>query len=221
MRPASDSPPLASRPPDSPAAAGPSADSRAAPGPEADSDLIPAWTAEGLKPLPKLEVHRRGLLHPAVSVFVVAGDGAAARTLLQRRAAGKYHSALLWANACCTHPRWGEPPLACARRRLAEELGLAGLDLAWRERLTYRAEVGRGLVEHEEVDVFLARSAAEPRLAPDPAEVAEVRWIGLAALAAEIAAHPAAFAPWLRIYLDRHAGRIFGPLIPRGTAAGS
>lgn len=182
--------------------------------PAVADDLIPVWTSNGLVPMRKLEVHRRGLLHPAVSVFLVAGEGAAMRTLLQRRAAGKYHSALLWANACCTHPRWGEAPLACARRRLAEELGLGEAGLAWRERLTYRAEVGGGLVEHEEVDVFLARSAAEPRLAPDPGEVAEVRWIGLAALAAEIAADPAAFAPWLRIYLDRHAGRIFGPLSP-------
>jgi isopentenyl-diphosphate delta-isomerase len=191
------------RPPDRPAGCSPVAD-----------DLIPAWTADGLRPMPKLEVHRRGLLHPAVSVFVVAGEGPAARTLLQRRAAGKYHSGLLWANACCTHPRWGEPPADCARRRLAEELGLAGLDLAWRERLTYRAEVGNGLVEHEEVDVFLARTAAEPRLAPDPAEVAEVRWLPVAGLATAVAAEPAAFAPWLRIYLDRHAGRIFGSLTP-------
>jgi isopentenyl-diphosphate delta-isomerase len=152
------------------------------------------------------------LLDRVIGLDQLVDDGLEA--LVQRRAAGKYHSALLWANACCTHPRWGEAPADCARRRLAEELGLAGLDLAWRERLTYRAEVGDGLVEHEEVDVFLARTAAEPRLAPDPAEVAEVRWLPVAGLASAIAADPAAFAPWLRIYLDRHAGRIFGGLIP-------
>jgi hypothetical protein len=43
--------------------------------------------------LPKLEAHRRGLLHRAVSVFVFDRDG---RVLLQRRAAGKYHSAGMW-----------------------------------------------------------------------------------------------------------------------------
>ncbi|MFT3974293.1 MAG: NUDIX domain-containing protein [Amaricoccus sp.] len=173
-------------------------------------DLIPAWTLSGLAPVPKLEVHRRGLLHPAVSVFLVTGTGTEARTLIQRRAAGKYHSGLLWANACCTHPRWGEAPLDCAHRRLREELGVSGLALDWRERLTYRAEVGESLVEHEEVDVFVAHCPAEPALAPDPAEVADVRWIGLAALAGEIAAAPTDFAPWLRIYLDGHAGQIFG-----------
>ncbi|MBB5221089.1 isopentenyl-diphosphate delta-isomerase [Amaricoccus macauensis] len=177
-------------------------------------DLIPAWTPAGLEPMPKLEVHRRGLLHPAVSVFVIAGTGGDLRTLLQRRAAGKYHSGLLWANACCTHPRWDEPPLDCAHRRLSEELGITGLDLVWRERLTYRAEVGGGLIEHEEVDVFVARCEAEPTLDPDPAEVSDLRWVSLDALGAEIAANPAAFAPWLRIYLERSAGRIFGELTP-------
>ena len=28
--------------------------------------------------------------------------------LIQRRALGKYHTPGLWANTCCTHPRWGE-----------------------------------------------------------------------------------------------------------------
>lgn len=175
-----------------------------------DDDLIPAWTPSGLAPLPKLEVHRRGLLHPAVSVFMVTGRGDEARTLLQRRAAGKYHSPRLWANACCTQPRWGEAPAACATRRLREELGVTGVDPDWRERVTYRADVGDGLVEHEQVEVFLVHTDKPPAVDPDPAEVGEVRWIGLGTLTAEIAATPAALAPWLRIYLEEHAGRIFG-----------
>src|SRR5688500_14749912 len=63
---------------------------------------------------PKLDAHRSGQLHRAISVFVFnsAGD-----VLLQRRAVGKYHSAGLWSNACCTHPRPGESVLDAARRR--------------------------------------------------------------------------------------------------------
>jgi isopentenyl-diphosphate delta-isomerase len=159
-----------------------------------------------LTPVDKLEVHRRGLRHPAVSVFVLDG----ARTLIQRRAPGKYHTPELWANACCTHPRWGEEPAACALRRLHEELGLRGRDLRWRERVEYRAEVGGGMVEHEVVDLFTARADAREPVAPDPAEVMEVRWITLAALQAEIDAAPEAFTPWLRIYLAEHGGRLFG-----------
>lgn len=166
---------------------------------------IPTWVDGALVAVEKLEAHRRGLRHMAVSVFVMAGE----RLLIQRRALGKYHTPGLWANTCCTHPHWGEAPLACATRRLREELGLSGLVLDHREQVEYRADVGSGLIEHEVVDIFMARVAAAPPLAPDPAEVMDIRWIGLDALAAEIAARPERFTPWLRIYMAEHAEQIF------------
>ena len=52
----------------------------------------------------KLEAHQKSLLHRAFSVFLYRGD----EMLIQKRAAGKYHSAGLWANTCCSHPRVGE-----------------------------------------------------------------------------------------------------------------
>ena len=58
----------------------------------------------------KLAVHREGLLHRAVSVMLFDSRG---RALMQRRAAAKYHSAGLWANSCCGHPRVGESVAAC------------------------------------------------------------------------------------------------------------
>lgn len=167
---------------------------------------IPAWVDGRLVAVDKLEVHRRGLRHPAVSVFVIDGD----RVLLQRRALGKYHTPGLWANSCCTHPRWGETAPACAARRLREELGIGGLALGHRGRVEYRAAVGGGLVEHEEVDIFLAEAGPGLCPAPDPAEVMALRWATLPALAAGIAAAPDRFTPWLRIYLARHATAIFG-----------
>jgi len=169
------------------------------------TQTIPAWVDGRLKPVDKIEVHRRGLRHPAVSVFLLDGE----RTLIQRRALGKYHTPGLWANACCTHPRLDEEPAACALRRLREELGIRARDLRWRDRVEYRADVGGGMVEHECVELFTARADARP-LAPDPGEVMDVRWIELAALRAEVAAAPEAFTPWLRIYLAEHGGRIFG-----------
>ena len=86
-------------------------------------ELIPAWVDGRLQPLAKLEVHQRGLRHKAVSVFVIEGP----RVLIQKRAAGKYHTPGLWANTCCTHPRWEEEAATCAVRRLREELGISGL----------------------------------------------------------------------------------------------
>jgi isopentenyl-diphosphate delta-isomerase len=166
---------------------------------------IAAWVDGRLTPVDKLAVHRRGLRHPAVSVFVMDGT----RTLIQRRALGKYHTPGLWANACCTHPHWGETPDACAARRLGEELGISGLALVARAPIEYRAEVGGGLIEHEEVNLFVAEAGPGLVVSSNPAEVMEVRWIELADLKAEIAVAPERFTPWLRIYLAEHAGEIF------------
>lgn len=168
--------------------------------------LIPAWVDGALTPVEKLEVHRRGLRHKAVSVFALDGD----RVLIQRRAAGKYHTPGLWANTCCTHPIWGEADADCARRRLREELGLSGLALDHRGTVEYRAEVGAGLVEHEVVAVFVTRAGASAPLAPNPAEVMATRWVGLDDLFTEVRREPGRFTPWLRIYLEEHAERIFG-----------
>ncbi len=161
--------------------------------------LIPAWVDGRLVPVEKLEVHRRGLRHKAVSVFLFAGDA----LLIQRRALSKYHSPGLWANTCCSHPDWQETGHACAVRRVNEELGLAGFDLFPQGVVEYRADVGGGLVEHELVDIFFARVPHEVVPRPDPREVMETEWADLGALAARVRARPDRFAPWLRIYMER------------------
>lgn len=172
------------------------------------TDMIPAWVNGTLTPVEKLEVHQKGLRHKAVSVFVMDGD----KVLIQRRALSKYHTPGMWANTCCTHPGWDETPGDCAVRRLDEELGITGVYPAHRDRVEYRADVGNGLVEHEVVDIFLADAAPGLRVTPNPEEVAEVRWINLYDLAAEVARRPAIYTPWLRIYLAEHKDKIFGAL---------
>ena len=172
----------------------------------ASPDMIAAWVDGRLQQVEKLAVHQRGLRHMAVSVFVMQGD----LVLLQRRAAGKYHTPGLWANTCCTHPAWGEMPADCARRRLQQELGITGLALLPAGQVEYRAEVGQGLTEHEVVDVFVARVTERPDLAPDPAEVADTCWMGLGDLTADLAQHPQNYTPWLRIYMTEHRDQIFG-----------
>ena len=172
--------------------------------------LTPAWIDGELRPVEKLEVHRRGLRHPAVSVFLTAGDA----VLIQKRAAGKYHTPGLWANTCCTHPGWGEDPAGCARRRLREELGVTPPPLRHCGQVEYRADVGGGLIEHEVVEVYRGEMRPDMALAPAPEEVAATRWVPRAALEAEIARDPARFTPWLRIYLARHAAMIFADPAP-------
>ena len=43
--------------------------------------------------------------------------------MIQKRALDKYHSGGLWANACCSHPRWGESLPDAVQKRMEEELG--------------------------------------------------------------------------------------------------
>ena len=168
--------------------------------------LIPAWVDGVLQPVEKLAVHQRGLRHKAISVFVMNGSA----VLIQQRAVGKYHTPGLWANTCCTHPHWGESDIDCAHRRLREELGITGLALSHVGQVAYRADVGKGLVEDEVVQVFTAQAAQSLPLALDTAEVQAARWVALTDLMAEIAADPARFTPWLRIYLAEHSAQIFG-----------
>ena len=168
-------------------------------------DMIPAWVDGELKPVEKLDVHKRGLRHKAVSVFVTRGKD----VLIQRRALSKYHTPGLWANTCCTHPLWDEDPAVCAVRRLNEELGITGLVPAYKGHIEYRADVGNGLVEHEEVEVFLAEVHGPLALAPNPDEVMDTRWVSIYDLAAEANRWPERFTPWLRIYLADHMDAIF------------
>ena len=169
----------------------------------ADARLIPAIGVDGARyPVDKLDAHRRGLLHDAMSVFLFDRNG---DMLLQRRAAAKYHCPGQWANACCTHPDWGEDAASGAARRLGEELGLTPAPaLSEFGETTYRADVGGGLVEHERVRLFRAEVDRETlSFALNPAEVSAVRWVSREALHREAADTPERLTPWLRIYLRR------------------
>lgn len=140
----------------------------------------------------KATAHRRGLLHRAFSVFVVNSSG---EWLLQRRAFGKYHSAGLWSNTCCSHPRPGESVEAAAHRRLAEEMGF---DCALRPAFAflYRAELDNGMIEHEYDHVFTGTWNGQAR--PDPAEVGDWRWLDPSRIRAELARAPESFTYWFR-----------------------
>ncbi|NOZ62620.1 MAG: isopentenyl-diphosphate Delta-isomerase [Calditrichaeota bacterium] len=146
---------------------------------------------------PKLPAHQKGLLHRAFSVFIFNRDG---EMLLQRRAWEKYHSPGLWSNACCSHPRPGEDTAAAAHRRLKEELGFDS-EIEEKFHFIYRAEFDNGLIEHELDHVFIGQYDGE--ITPDPAEVAEIRWINPNVLKQEIAEKPDEFTVWFKIVLER------------------
>lgn len=140
---------------------------------------------------PKLDVHRTGQLHRAVSVFITDGSGG---ILLQQRAPGKYHSPGRWSNAACGHPRPRESAMSAAGRRLREEMGIH-CALSHAGTFLYRAELGAGLIEHELDHVFVGRWNARPD--PEPNEVGAWRWIACDTLLSELVTRPAHFTAWL------------------------
>lgn len=136
-----------------------------------------------------------GRLHRAFSVLLLDPAG---RLLLQQRAAAKTRFPLRWANACCGHPAPGAEVAAEASRRLAEEVGVRGVPLAELGVYVYRADdPATGRVEHEYDHVLLGHVGADPVLAPDPAEVAALRWVTAPELTGGLAEDRDAYAPWL------------------------
>ena len=152
----------------------------------------------------KLEVHRRGLLHRAFSVFAFNGQG---EVLLQQRALGKYHSGGLWSNACCSHPRPGEALETAVSRRFVQELGVECESIKPVGVLRYRAVVD-DLVENELDHLFTARVTTPP--CPSPAEVSAWRFVDPGELSRWLRLRPGEFTVWFapawRIVAGRSAG---------------
>jgi isopentenyl-diphosphate delta-isomerase len=145
-----------------------------------------------------MRVHREGLLHRAFSIFIFDETG---RLLLQQRALGKYHSAGLWTNTCCGHPRPGETTGAAATRRLAEEMGLACNPIIEVLTFIYREQVSGHLIEHEFDHVYVGLSHADP--VANPEEALSWKWVTLADLERDVRLAPQSFTVWLRKILQQ------------------
>lgn len=145
----------------------------------------------------KLSAHREAKLHRAISIFIFNEDGA---LLLQRRAGTKYHSALLWTNTCCTHPRPKENLLDAANRRLREEMGMSA-ELKFCFSFVYKAALENGLTEYEFDHVYFGRSNQLP--VPNNEEVEEWRYVNLTEIEEELAQHPELFTEWFKLIFDR------------------
>ncbi len=168
--------------------------------PEAPPHLIPAIAPDGsLYPIEKMAAHRQAILHQAVSIFVFCGDD----LLIQKRALGKYHCGGLWANTTCTHPHWGESLADSAHRRLREEMGF-DVPLTPTNIIDYEADVTNGLLEHERVQVYIARvNRTDIEINLNLAEVSDFAWAKVDHLKENAQSQPELYAPWFRIYLQR------------------
>ncbi len=152
----------------------------------------------------KTEAHKKGLLHRAVSVFIINSEG---KWLLQRRAMDKYHSAGLLTNTCCSHPLPGETTENAAKRRLSEEMGME-CDLVPLFNFTYSEVLENDLIEHELDYVFLGITDDIPVI--NDSEVSDFNYLGFQELENDIKTNPENYTVWFRkIFkqVNQHIGK--------------
>ncbi len=157
---------------------------------------------EQLGTMPKLEAHKKGVLHRAFSVFITNDKG---ELLLQQRAASKYHSPLLWANTCCSHQREGESNITAGKRRLQEEMGFV-TELKDIFSFIYRAPFDNGLTEHELDHVLVGTYNENPIINPE--EVESFKWMTLEAVKVDMVVHPEIYTEWFKIIFDEYYQRL-------------
>ena len=141
----------------------------------------------------KMKAHEKALLHRAFSVFIFNSKG---EMLLQQRAVSKYHSAGLWTNSCCSHPRPGEDTLTAASRRLQEEMGFE-TPLKKVFDFVYKAGFANGLTEHEFDHVFIGNYNGV--IAPNPNEVIDYAYWPMEKIVEQMQYHPELFTVWFHI----------------------
>ena len=146
----------------------------------------------------KLHAHEQCLLHRAFSIVITNDKG---EVLLQQRAASKYHSANLWTNACCGHPRPGEKTLDAANRRLKEELNFS-TPLQFKFSFTYQCAFANGLFENEYDHVF-AGQYNKP-FSPNPDEVSAYKYVPWDELLHDVQSSPQLYTEWFKILIPAY-----------------
>lgn len=145
--------------------------------------------------VPRSTVHREGLWHRAVHVYLFRSDG---KLLLQRRQRDKDIWPGAWDLSAAEHLKPGETFWQGAIRGLQEELSVKGVDLQpLGDIRTFRLDMPEiGVRDYEVQQSFGALFDGE--VSADPEEVLETRWVDLQALADELAERPQDFTPWFR-----------------------
>jgi isopentenyl-diphosphate delta-isomerase len=145
----------------------------------------------------KLQAHQEGLLHRAFSIFIFNSKN---ELLLQQRAITKYHSAGLWANTCCSHPRPNETIKDSANRRLHEEMGMS-CDLNIKTNFIYTTQFENGLTENELDYVLVGFTNQNPIINIE--EVESYKWQSISDIKTDVIANPQHYASWFKIAIEK------------------
>lgn len=137
---------------------------------------------------PRSVVHRQGLRHRAVHIFLFRSDG---RMLIHLRTATKEEFPSVWTSSASGHVSAGETYASTAERELFEELGIRATP-----RLLARFNATAD-TSNEFTELFQAES--DDVIVPDRNEIADVRWAHTAEIASEIRSVPDRFSPAFRL----------------------
>lgn len=146
---------------------------------------------EGL--IEKIEAHKKGILHRAVSVIIFNTNG---DMLLQQRAIDKYHSGGLWSNAACTHPLPEESCKQASTRRLHEEMGIKA-HLSHLYSFIYKVELDNNMIEHEYDHVYTGVSDEKPVFNIN--EVCNYKYLSIKKIQEEIITRPEQYSAWFKL----------------------
>lgn len=146
--------------------------------------------------MPKMEAHKKALLHRAFSVFIFNKKN---ELMLQQRALDKYHSPGLWTNTCCSHQREGETNIQAGRRRLKEEMGFV-VELQESISFIYKAPFDNGLTEHEYDHIVIGKYDGYPKINPE--EVADWKWMSLEDIKNDMDKNPQLYTEWFKIIFE-------------------
>jgi isopentenyl-diphosphate delta-isomerase len=136
-------------------------------------------------------------LHLAFSCYLFNEAG---QFLLTRRAESKRTWPGVWTNTCCGHPQPGEPMSSSVMRRLREELGIGAAKLALvLPKFRYQARMANGVLENEVCPVYAAYADAPAD--PNPAEVADARWVDWDEFCEAVRTGRQSISPWCAMQL--------------------
>jgi len=161
-------------------------------------------------------------LHRAFSVFLFDKKG---RLLLQRRSAEKITFPNLWANSCCSHPRFipsqmeSKPEGTLAEKvsgsqigaidRAEYELGIPvgsiePTALRFGGRYLYKAQMDDRWGEYE-MDYALFCNEFDGPINPRESEVRDIAWVSNTELREWFTRAPEEFTPWFQLFIQKDA----------------
>jgi isopentenyl-diphosphate delta-isomerase len=144
-------------------------------------------------------VHQQGLWHRGVHVFLFNEQG---DMLVQQRSADRANSPSLWDCSVSEHVKAGESYREAAVRGLKEEMGVEGVEISLRGKI--QMEYG---VNDNEISEIYEGNLNGKQVQFDLGEIAEVKFMSLEEIRAEIADNKGLYCYWFIELMNWYFGQ--------------